>query len=163
MVAAHLERSAYTIHFGMNTRERYTQPIDSQQTRAFARDCSVRHAKSRPSEVYSMLSSERHAARFRLRLHLAAPRSRPACDRPSIQTPQITPPHLLISLDYEPFQTSGTAPNRFQTTQTTKPSAAYISRSRMNTEPNHALEPTTMLGTSAAEQPLVPSTVVAQL
>ena len=31
------------------------------------------------------------------------------------------------------------------------------------TEPNHALEPTTMLGTSAAEQPWVPNTVVAQL
>jgi len=30
------------------------------------------------------------------------------------------------------------------------------------TEPNYALEPTTMLGTSAAEQPWVPSTVVAQ-
>jgi len=31
------------------------------------------------------------------------------------------------------------------------------------TPPNHALEPTTMLGTSAAKQPWVPSTVVAQL
>ena len=33
----------------------------------------------------------------------------------------------------------------------------------MKKEPNQALEPTTMLGTSAAEQPLVPSMVAAHL
>jgi hypothetical protein len=33
----------------------------------------------------------------------------------------------------------------------------------MTQEPNQSLEPTSVLGTSAAEQPLVPSTLVAHL
>jgi len=64
-VAAHLERSAYSIHFGMIIREIYTQRIGSQQTRAFAHACSVRHAKSRQAKTYSILLFERDAARLR--------------------------------------------------------------------------------------------------
>ena len=41
------------------------------------------------------------------------------------------------------------------------PPAAFLRA--LEEEPNQSLEPTTMLGTSAAEQPLVPSIVVAHL
>ena len=57
---------------------------------------------------------------------------------------------LLISLDSEPFRTCGTAPIRFQTIQTTKPTAAYISSFRMNTEPTQSMEPTTLSVTFCA-------------
>src|SRR4051812_26133970 len=48
----------------MIIRELDTRGVGSQQTRA-ARDCSVPHAKSRPSKTYSILLSERDAARLR--------------------------------------------------------------------------------------------------
>ena len=60
---------------------------------------------------------------------------------------------LLMSFKSEPW---GAAPNQFRTTQTTrtiKPTAMYISGSRMNTEPTQSLVPTIIAVTPAASHP----------
>ena len=79
----------------------YTQRIGSQQTLAFARACSVPQSLSVRPNTYSITTSERHAASFRLRLHLAALRSRPNIAGPRNTTP---PNHAL-----EPMRMSVTS------------------------------------------------------
>jgi hypothetical protein len=161
------ERSAHSIHFGMIARERYMQAIGSQQTRAFAHDCPVPHAKSRPAKTYSIRVSERDAARLR--------RPPPRSDAlSSSQRLSIEPnPSARIgnlfherlsrlaagaanrTISKQFFMQYGSDGAKLSLTKTISPKiqttrmiiAGYINQT---TSPNHALEPTTTAVTDRA-------------
>jgi len=129
--------------------------------------CSEPHG---PRQLGSrLIFNVRHIGRFRTGVRISRPHRREremkVGDSNHIQTASVeaTGRSLLISLESEPFRTCEIASNRFQTIQTTKPSAAYISSSRMNTSPNHALEPTALLVTPRAFARVAPSSAVAHL
>jgi len=130
----------------MNTRERYTQRIDSQQTRAFARDCSVRHAKRRPAKIYSIRLSECDAARLRR----PPPRSDALSSgqRLSIEPNPSARIGICFTSDYRDWRQephNDAISPRIQTTRMII--TGYITQTP---EPNHALEPTTTAVTDRA-------------
>jgi hypothetical protein len=72
----------------------------------------------------------------------------------------------IRSSDFSPVENADDSESRTSTSEIRKveSQAEEIGAvTAIGTQPNQALEPTTLLGTSAAEQPLVPSRVVAHL